>query len=78
MLNLSDLFVAGLLVANAAAVLSEERFLCKVGLGYEASRHEPQSVKKQIINLLYAVRVLLTIPIAALNVVVIFFKLIIG
>eukprot|EP00965_Chrysotila_dentata_P226305 6195317-Pleurochrysis_carterae.AAC.4 len=78
MLGLADLFVAVLLVANGAAVLNEERFLAKVGWGYEATRHEPQSVKKQIVNLMHAVRVFLTLPLMAINIVVIILKLILG
>ena len=77
-LSLADLFVAGLLVVNGAAVLNEERFLVKVGWGYEASRNESASVKKQIISLLHAVRLLFTIPLMGLNVVVIVLKLILG
>jgi hypothetical protein len=36
------------------------------------------SVKKQIINLLHAVRLIFTLPLMVLNVVVIFLKLTIG
>ena len=78
MLSLVDLFVAGLLVVNGCAVLNEDRFLVKVGWGYEASRAEPASVKKQIISLLHAVRLLFTIPLMVLNVIVIVLKLILG
>ena len=77
-LALADLFVSGLLVANGAAVLNEERFLAKVGWGYEQSRSEPQSVKKQVINLLHAVRLIFTIPLMALNAVTIVLKLLLG
>ena len=65
MLSLSDIFLAGLLVVNGMAVLNEERFLVKIGWGYEASRTEPASVKKQIISLLHAVRLLFTLPLSA-------------
>ena len=78
MFSLADLFVSGLLFVNGAAVLNEERFLVRVGWGYEQSRSEPQSIKKQIINMLHAVRLLFTIPLMALNVIVIFLKLIVG
>ena len=78
MLSLANLFVAGLLVVNGAAILNEERFLIKVGWGYEQSRSEGASVKKQIINLLHAVRLLFTIPLMILNVIVIVLKLIVG
>ena len=78
MFSLGELFVAGLLCLNGAAILNEDRFLVKVGWGYDASRNEPQSVKKQIINLLYAVRLLFTMPLMALNVLTIVFKLLVG
>lgn len=78
MLSLADLFVAGLLAANGAAILNEDRFLVKVGWGYEQSRSAPQSVKKQIINLLHAVRLLFTIPLMVLNVITIVLKLLLG
>ena len=77
-LSLADLFVAGLLVVNGGAVLSEERFLVKIGWGYEESRTQPASVKKQIISLLHAVRLLFTIPLIGLNVIVILLKLVFG
>ena len=76
--SLTDLFVSALLLGNAAAVLNEDRFLAKLGWGYEQTRSEGPSVKKQIVNLLYAVRFLLTIPLMVANVVVIVLKLIFG
>ena len=78
MLSLADLFVAGLLVANGAAVLNEERFLIKIGWGYDASRQEGASVKKQIISLLHAMRLLFVLPLIPLNILTIVVKLILG
>jgi immediate early response 3-interacting protein 1 len=75
MIGLIDLFVSGLLICNGAAILSENRFLAKIGWGYEESLSQPMSVKKQIINLLHAVRLIFTLPLMVLNVVVIFLKL---
>ena len=69
---------AALLLGNAGAVLNEDRFLVKLGWGYEQSRNAGPSVKKQIINLLYAVRFLLTIPLMICNIFVIVLKLIFG
>ena len=77
-MTLADIFLAGLLAANGAAILNEERFLVKVGWGYEASRVGPASVKKQIISLLHAVRLIFTIPMMAFNAIVIVLKLILG
>ena len=78
MLSLSDLFLTGLLVLNGAAVLSEERFLVPMGWGYDQSRTEPPSMKKQIVSLLHAVRLVFTIPLIGLNCLVIVLKLILG
>ena len=78
MLNLVDIFVSGLLVCNGAAILNEDRFLRKIGWGYEATRTEGASIKKQIINMLYAVRFLLTLPLIGLNTLVIVYKLVAG
>jgi hypothetical protein len=75
---LTDLFISGLLVLNGAAVLNEDRFLARVGWGYEQSRQESASVKKQIISLLHAVRLIFTIPLMVLNVLVILLKLVFG
>ena len=77
-LTLVDLFVSGLLLANAGAVLNEDRFLARIGWGYEASQMGPPSIKKQIITLLHAMRVLMTLPLMALNLIVIVVKLLLG
>ena len=78
MLTLGNLFLSALLLANGAAVLSEDRFLAKLGWGYEQTRQDPPSIKKQIINMLYAVRFLLTLPLIGLNTLVIVYKLVAG
>ena len=59
-------------------MLNEERFLVKVGRGYEQSRNDPPSVKKQVINLLHAMRLLFTIPLMVVNIIVIILKLAFG
>lgn len=59
-------------------MLNEERFLVKVGWGYEQSRNDPPSVKKQVINLLHAMRLLFTIPLMVVNIIVIILKLAFG
>ena len=58
-LSLGSLFLASILFLNGFAVLNEERFLKRIGWGYEDNLNEPPSFKKQVINLLYASRVLL-------------------
>ena len=66
MLSLGDLFVSGLLALNGAAVLSEDRFLIKIGWGYDQTRNEPASVKKQIVSLLHAPLSVLRLDVARL------------
>ena len=78
MLSLVDLFVSGLLICNGMAILNEDRFLSRIGWGYEESLQQPMSVKKQVINLLHAVRLIFTLPMMVCNVVVIVLKLLIG
>mgnify|MGYP003684433583 CR=1 FL=1 len=58
-LGLGSLFLATILVLNGLAILNEERFLRRIGWGYEENLQEPPSFKKQVFTLLYAVRVLL-------------------
>jgi len=77
-LSLGSLLLATILFLNALAILNEERFLKRIGWGYEENLSEPPSVKKQLINLLYATRVLLRVPLLGLNVVTILFKLLLG
>ena len=75
---LADLILAILLGLNAAVILNEERFLNKIGWGYEQTRNEPPSMKKQIVSMLHASRMLLTIPLFFINLIVILLKLVIG
>ncbi|KAG8461304.1 hypothetical protein KFE25_010491 [Diacronema lutheri] len=77
-LGLGSLFLATILVLNGLAILNEERFLRRIGWGYEENLQEPPSFKKQVINLLYAVRVLLRVPLLGLNVLTILVKLLMG
>jgi len=77
-LSLGSLLLSCILFLNGFAVLNEERFLKRVGWGYEENLSEPPSFKKQLINLLYASRVLLTWPLLILNLLTILLKLLVG
>jgi hypothetical protein len=57
--GLGSLFLASIFMLNGLAILNEERFLKRIGWGYEENLSSEPSFKKQVINLLYAVRVLL-------------------
>jgi len=77
-LTLGSLLLATILFLNGLAVLNEERFLKRIGWGYEENLNEPPTFKKQVINLLYAVRVLLRVPLLVLNILTILVKLLLG
>jgi hypothetical protein len=89
-----NLFYFGLFLINAVAVLSEERFLARIGwsaqspsaqnqaydsTGYGGAAGQPeQSIKARLITLVTAVRTLMRIPLIAVNLVVIVYELILG
>ncbi|KAI9203766.1 Yos1-like protein [Polychytrium aggregatum] len=77
-----QLFYAVLLLINAVAVLHEERFLAKVGLGQVQSQNQfdPNSIslRSKVVNLISAVRTLLRFPLIGINVLVIIYELIFG
>ncbi|KAI9494458.1 Yos1-like protein [Zychaea mexicana] len=81
-LGLGQLFYAVLLFINAIAVLSEERFLARIGWSAQVEPgfgvEQSQSVKYKIINLISAVRTLMRIPLIAINVIVIVYELLLG
>ena len=76
-LSLGNLLLSALLTCNGLAVLNEERFLAKIGWGYDTAQNHA-GLKKQIITMLHAVRVLLTIPLIPLNVIIIALKIVLG
>eukprot|EP01134_Creolimax_fragrantissima_P005306 CFRG5306T1 len=81
--SIMDLLVAILLAVNGIAVLHEDRFLKKFGLGYQQSQPtgfdgQESGAKQKIAALIYAVRTLTRIPLIGLNVIVIVFKIVLG
>ncbi|ABN64832.1 predicted protein [Scheffersomyces stipitis CBS 6054] len=94
MFGLGKLLYVIILTVNGIAVLSEDRFLNRIGWGSSASspngggqfqqygngfdQNDGTSVKTKIINLIGAIRTLLRIPLIAINVVVILYELILG
>ncbi|KFZ04076.1 hypothetical protein V502_10427, partial [Pseudogymnoascus sp. VKM F-4520 (FW-2644)] len=73
------------LVTNAIAILSEDRFLARIGWS-ASSATEPAfgagpgdaSVKSKIVNLIASVRTLMRIPLIGINLLVIVYELILG
>jgi len=56
-----------ILAINAVAILNEERFLRRIGLGHQPEILTQESFKARIVNLLHAVRVLMRLPLIFLN-----------
>ncbi|KAM0692708.1 hypothetical protein Q7P36_007263 [Cladosporium allicinum] len=78
--SFGGLFQVSVLLVNAIAVLSEDRFLARIGWG-NAAQNEPSfgggsaqdgaSVKAKTINLINSVRTLMRIPLIFLNILII-------
>ncbi|CRK36240.1 Protein transport protein YOS1 like [Verticillium longisporum] len=76
------LYIAILLI-NAVAILSEDRFLARINLS--PASYDPAfgqgadaSVKAKIINLIASVRTLMRIPLIGINTIVILYELVLG
>ncbi|CAI4038548.1 SMKI05G1585 [Saccharomyces mikatae IFO 1815] len=81
--GLGRLFYVILLLINAVAVLSEERFLRRIGLGRSNDEapvfgQDKNTTKSKVVQLIGAVQTLLRIPLIGINVLVIIYELILG
>ncbi|EDO15065.1 hypothetical protein Kpol_411p10 [Vanderwaltozyma polyspora DSM 70294] len=81
--GLGKLFYVILLLINAIAVLSEERFLSRIGLGRSANEapvfgQSENSTKSKVVQLIGAVQTLLRIPLIGINILVIVYELLLG
>ncbi|KAF2675409.1 Yos1-like protein [Microthyrium microscopicum] len=79
-----NIILVGLLLVNAIAVLSEDRFLARIGWSTTVQEssfggaQDNQSVKAKLVNLIASVRTLLRIPLIILNTVVVIYLIILG
>jgi hypothetical protein len=64
--GLYDLVFAALFFSNALAVVHERRFLAKYG--WDKPKYESESVKSQIVHLLFTARTYLQLPLIACNI----------
>ncbi|XMA19510.1 hypothetical protein WAI453_012301 [Rhynchosporium graminicola] len=80
-----NLIYISVLLVNAIAILSEDRFLARVG--WSNSVAEPAfgtgsagdaSIKSKLINLMTSVRTLMRIPLILINTVIIVYELFLG
>ncbi|KAK9459165.1 Yos1-like protein [Lipomyces oligophaga] len=83
MFGLGKLLYVILLLINSIAVLSEDRFLARIG--WSTVQQDPgfgnpdsTSIKNRLINLISAVRTLMRIPLIGINTIVIVYELILG
>ncbi|QLG73253.1 hypothetical protein HG535_0E03370 [Zygotorulaspora mrakii] len=80
--GLGKLFYVILLLINSVAVLSEERFLIRIGLGRSSDApvfgQEENSTKSKVVQLIGAVQTLLRIPLIGINILVIVYELLLG
>ncbi|KAI1933174.1 hypothetical protein LOZ58_004469 [Ophidiomyces ophidiicola] len=73
-----------ILIINAIAILSEDRFLARIGWGRTQSDpgfgtvNDDSSIKAKSVNLIASVRTVMRIPLIAINTVVILYELILG
>jgi len=86
--GLGGLFQISILLINAIAILSEDRFLARIGwsassatepaFGAGAGAAGDASVKAKIINLMTSIRTLMRIPLIGINTMVILYELMLG
>ncbi|CAL8575191.1 hypothetical protein XPA_001130 [Xanthoria parietina] len=83
--GLGNLFYVSILLVNAVAILSEDRFLARIGWGsaptepaFGGSRDEAASVKGKLVNLISSVRTLMRIPLIVINTLIIVYALVLG
>ncbi|PMD31214.1 Yos1-like protein [Hyaloscypha variabilis F] len=80
-----NLIYISVLLVNAVAILSEDRFLARVGWSntvaepaFGASSGGDASIKSKLINLMTSVRTLMRIPLIVINSILIVYEVILG
>ncbi|RAL01084.1 YOS1 family protein [Aspergillus ibericus CBS 121593] len=82
--GLGKLVYVIILLINSLAVLSEDRFLARIGWGRTqgdpafGASYDTTSVKAKTINLIASVRTVMRIPLIVINTIVIVYELILG
>jgi len=82
--GLGKLLYVIVLIINAIAVLSEDRFLARIGWG--RTQYDPgfgatpdnASIKAKSVNLIASVRTVMRIPLIAINTTIIIYEIILG
>ncbi|CAK0881025.1 unnamed protein product [Prorocentrum cordatum] len=76
-IRLVHLFEAGLLMMNAFAILNEKRFLRRFGLD-QAVAGDNLGPKNQVATFLHAMRTFMRYPLVAMNLLIVFYELLLG
>ncbi|KAJ5172993.1 Protein transport protein Y [Penicillium capsulatum] len=82
--GLGGLLYVIILIINAIAILSEDRFLARIGWGRTQAEpgfgasYDSSSVKAKSINLIASVRTVMRIPLIIINTIIIVYELILG
>ncbi|KAJ9200083.1 hypothetical protein DTO164E3_2787 [Paecilomyces variotii] len=83
--GLGKLVYVIVLLLNAVSILSEDRFLARIGWGRtQASEpgfggaYDGTSIKAKSVNLIASVRTVMRIPLIAINTIIIVYELILG
>ncbi|KAK2073032.1 hypothetical protein P8C59_007344 [Phyllachora maydis] len=83
MIIFGNLIYISVLLINAIAILSEDRFLARINLS--PSSYDPAfgqsadaSIKAKVINLIASVRTLMRIPLIVINTLIIVYELVLG
>ncbi|EMD63055.1 hypothetical protein COCC4DRAFT_190912 [Bipolaris maydis ATCC 48331] len=81
--GLGGLFYVAVLLINAIAILSEDRFLARIGWTASADpgfpgQRDDSSVKARLINLVSSVRTLMRIPLMFINTLMIIYLIVLG
>ncbi|KAF7116675.1 hypothetical protein CNMCM5793_005167 [Aspergillus hiratsukae] len=72
------------LLINAVAILSEDRFLARIGWGRTqtdpafGATYDSTSIKAKSVNLIASVRTVMRIPLIVINTTIIIYELILG
>ncbi|EOA86397.1 hypothetical protein ACJQWK_05909 [Exserohilum turcicum] len=81
--GLGGLFYVAVLLVNAIAILSEDRFLARIGWTASADpgfpgQRDDASIKARLINLVSSVRTLMRIPLMFINTLMIVYLIVLG
>jgi len=85
--GLGSFFEIAVLLVNAIAILSEDRFLARIGwspssiepsFGAHGAGADQASIQVKIVHLIASVRTLMRIPLIAINTLVILVELVLG